>query len=231
MSFYYKKQKESNIMNDFRKYAIESVSGTKVDDYFRKLNKKNMTTHLLESNGLSVDIFSKLLDDRIIFLSDEIDSDVCNIIKAQLLYLESESDEDIKIYIDSPGGSVYSGLGLLDVMDYVTPDIITINTGLAASMGAVILCSGTKGKRKALKRSRTMIHQPLGYGGYVQQASDMEIEAKEINSLKKELYEIISDRSGQSFDRVSKDSDRDYWMTAIDAKKYGMIDEIITKRK
>ena len=218
-------------MNDFRKYAIESISGTKVDDYFRKLNKKNMTTHLLESNGLSVDIFSKLLDDRIIFLSDEIDSDVCNIIKAQLLYLESESDEDIKIYIDSPGGSVYSGLGLLDVMDYVTPDIITINTGLAASMGAVILCSGTKGKRRALKRSRTMIHQPLGYGGYVQQASDMEIEAKEINSLKKELYEIISDRSGQSFDRVSKDSDRDYWMTAIDAKKYGMIDEIITKRK
>jgi ATP-dependent Clp protease protease subunit len=218
-------------MNDFRKYAIESISGTKVDDYFRKLNKKNMTTHLLESNGLSVDIFSKLLDDRIIFLSDEIDSDVCNIIKAQLLYLESESDEDIKIYIDSPGGSVYSGLGLLDVMDYVTPDIITINTGLAASMGAVILCSGTKGKRKALKRSRTMIHQPLGYGGYVQQASDMEIEAKEINSLKKELYEIISDRSGQSFDRVSKDSDRDYWMTAVDAKKYGMIDEIITKRK
>jgi ATP-dependent Clp protease protease subunit len=218
-------------MNDFRKYAIESVSGTKIDDYFRKLNKKNMTTHLIESNGLSVDIFSKLLDDRIIFLSDEIDSDVCNIIKAQLLYLESESDDDIKIYIDSPGGSVYSGLGLLDVMDYVTPDIVTINTGLAASMGAVILCSGTKGKRKALKRSRTMIHQPLGYGGYVQQASDMEIEAKEINSLKKELYEIISDRSGQSFDRVSKDSDRDYWMTASDAKKYGMIDEIVTKRK
>ena len=218
-------------MNDFRKYAIESVSGTKLDDYFKKLNKKNMTTHLIESNGLSVDIFSKLLDDRIIFLSDEIDSDICNIIKAQLLYLESESDDDIKIYIDSPGGSVYSGLGLLDVMDYVTPDIVTINTGLAASMGAVILCSGAKGKRKALKRSRTMIHQPMSYGGYVQQASDMEIEAKEINSLKKELYEIISDRSGQSYDRVQKDGDRDYWMTAQDAKKYGMIDEIILKRK
>jgi ATP-dependent Clp protease protease subunit len=218
-------------MNDFRKYAIQSVSGTKFDDYFTKVNKKNMTTHLIESNGISVDIFSKLLEDRIIFLYDEIDSDVCNIIKAQLLYLESESDDDIKIYIDSPGGSVYSGLGLLDVMDYIKPDIITINTGLAASMGAVILCSGTQGKRRALKRSRTMIHQPLGYGGYVQQASDMEIEAKEINSLKKELYEIISDRSGQSYDRVSKDSDRDYWMTAIDAKKYGMIDEIITKRK
>jgi ATP-dependent Clp protease protease subunit len=217
-------------MNDFRKYAIESVSGSKIDDYFKKLNKKNMTTQLIESNGLSVDIFSKLLDDRIIFLADEIDFDICNIIKAQLLYLESESDEDIKIYIDSPGGSVYSGLGLLDVMDYITPDIVTINTGLAASMAAVILCSGTKGKRRALKRSRTMIHQPLGYGGY-QQASDMEIEAKEINSLKKELYEIISDRSGQSYDRVSKDSDRDYWMTATDAKKYGMIDEVVTKRK
>jgi ATP-dependent Clp protease protease subunit len=179
---------------------------------------------------MSVDIFSKLLEDRIIFLSTEIDDYVCNIIKAQLMYLESLNDDDIEIYIDSPGGSVYSGLGLLDVMDYVTPDIVTINTGLAASMAAVVLCSGTKGKRKSLKRSRTMIHQPLGYGGYAQ-ASDMEIEAKEINSLKKELYEIISDRTGQTYDKVHKDSDRDYWMTAQDAKKYGMIDEIILKRK
>lgn len=218
-------------MNDFRRYAIQSVGGTKIDDYFRKLQKKNYTTQLIESNGLSVDIFSKLLDERVIFLSDEIDSDVCAIVKAQLLYLESESDDDIKIYIDSPGGSVYSGLGLLDVMDYVSPDIVTINTGLAASMGAVILCAGTKGKRKALKRSRTMIHQPLGFGGWMQQASDMEIEAKEINSLKKELYEIISERTGQPYDRVSKDGDRDYWMTAIDAKKYGMIDEIIQNNK
>lgn len=218
-------------MNDFRKYAIQSIGGSRLDDYFRKLQKKNYTTHLIESNGLSVDIFSKLLDERVIFLSDEIDSDVCAIVKAQLLYLESESDEDIKIYIDSPGGSVYSGLGLLDVMDYVSPDIVTINTGLAASMGAVILCAGAKGKRKALKRSRTMIHQPLGFGGWMQQASDMEIEAKEINSLKKELYEIISERTGQSYDRVSKDGDRDYWMTAADAKKYGMIDEIIQNNK
>ena len=216
---------------NFRKYAIQSVNGSTLDDYFRKLQKRNFATHLLEDNGMPVDVFSKLLDDRIIFLSTEIDSDVCNIIKAQLLYLESESDDDIKIYIDSPGGSVYSGLGLLDVMDFVKPDIITINTGLAASMGAVILCSGTKGKRKALKRSRTMIHQPMSYGGYVQQASDMEIEAKEMNSIKKELYEIISDMTGQNYDRVSKDGDRDYWMTAIEAKKYGMIDEIITKRK
>ncbi len=215
----------------FRKYAIQSVNGSTLDDYFKKLQKRNFTTHLLEDNGMPVDVFSKLLDDRIIFLSTEIDSDVCNIIKAQLLYLESESDDDIKIYIDSPGGSVYSGLGLLDVMDFVKPDIITINTGLAASMGAVILCSGTKGKRKALKRSRTMIHQPMSYGGYVQQASDMEIEAKEMNSIKKELYEIISDRSGQYYDRVSIDGDRVYWMTAIDAKKYGMVDEIVTNRK
>ena len=142
---------------------------------------------------------------------------------------ESESDDDISIYIDSPGGSVYSGLGLLDVMDFVKPDIITINTGLAASMGAVILCSGTKGKRKALKRSRTMIHQPMSYGGYVQQASDMEIEAKEMNSIKKELYEIISDMTGQNYDRVSKDGDRDYWMTASEAKDYGMVDEILLR--
>ncbi len=218
-------------MTDFRKFSIQSISGNKFDDYFKKLQKKNFTSNLLESNGMPVDVFSKLLDDRIIFLADEIDSDVCNIIKAQLLYLESVSDDDIKIYIDSPGGSVYSGLGLLDVMDFVKPDIVTINTGLAASMGAVILCSGTKGKRKALKRSRTMIHQPMSYGGYVQQASDMEIEAREMNSIKKELYEIISDMTGQTYDRVSKDGDRDYWMNATEAKKYGMIDEIVTKRK
>ena len=217
--------------NDLQKFLLsQSISSTFQDNYFKHLQRKNSTPMLLEGNGMSVDVFSKLLDDRIIFLSTEVDEYVTNIIKAQLLYLESESDEDISIYIDSPGGSVYTGLGLLDVMDFVKPDIVTINTGLAASMAAVILCSGTKGKRLALKRSRTMIHQPLGYGGY-QQASDMEIEAKEINSLKKELYEIISDKSGQTFDRVAKDSDRDYWMTAQDAKKYGIIDEIILKRK
>ena len=143
----------------------QSISSTFQLDYFKKIQRKNTTSHLIESNGLPIDIFSKLLDERIIFLSDEIDSDVCNIIKAQLLYLDSESDDDISIYIDSPGGSVYSGLGLLDVMDFVNCDISTVNTGLAASMGAVILCSGKKGKRKALKRSRTMIHQPLTYGG------------------------------------------------------------------
>ena len=208
------------------------ISGSTFDDYFKTISRtqNNNTPYLLENNGMSVDIFSKLLEDRIIFLSTEVDDYVCNIIKAQLLYLEMESDKDIKIYIDSGGGSVYSGLGLLDVMDFVKPDIITVNTGLAASMAAVILCSGTKGKRKALKRSRTMIHQPLGYTGYAQ-ATDMEIEAKEINSLKKELYEIISDTTGQVYDKVYKDSERDYWMTASEAKKYGMIDEIIQKRK
>lgn len=217
--------------NDLQKFLLsQSISSTFQDNYFKHLQRKNSTPMLLEGNGMSVDVFSKLLDDRIIFLSTEVDEYVTNIIKAQLLYLESESDEDISIYIDSPGGSVYTGLGLLDVMDFVKPDIVTINTGLAASMAAVILCSGTKGKRLALKRSRTMIHQPLSYSGY-QQASDLEIEAKEVNSLKKELYEIISDKSGQTFDKVAKDGDRDYWMTAPDAKKYGIIDEIILKRK
>lgn len=216
--------------NDFEKFLrSKSISSTFQKDYFNKIEKKN-SAYILESNGMSVDIFSKLIEDRIIFLSTEIDSDICNIVKAQLLYLETMGDDDISIYLDTPGGSVYSGLGLLDVMEYVRPDIETINTGLAASMGAVILCCGAKGKRKSLKRSRTMIHQPLSYGGYYQQASDMEIEAKEINSLKKELYEIISDRTGQTFDRVSKDGDRDYWMCADDAKRYGMIDHIIKKR-
>jgi len=216
---------------DFQMYLrSHNISSNYSNDYFKKIQKYNNTPNILSDNEMPVDVFSKLLDDRIIFLSTEIDDYICNIIKAQLLYLESESDEDISIYIDSPGGSVYSGLGLLDVMEFIKPDIVTVNTGLAASMGAIILCSGADGKRKSLKRSRTMIHQPLG-GGWMQQASDIEIEAKQINSLKKELYEIISDRTGQTYDRVHADGDRDYWMSASDAKKYGMIDEILTKRK
>ena len=216
---------------DFKNYSTKhlNISSSYFNDYFNKISKKNQFFEDGISSSL-VDVFGKLLSDRIIFLNTELESGVCNLIKAQILYLESISDEDISIYIDSPGGSVYSGLGLLDVMEYVKPEIVTINTGLAASMAAVILCSGTKGKRKALKRSRTMIHQPLGYGGW-SQASDMEIEAREINDLKKELYEIISDKTGQKYYKVYKDGDRDYWMSAKSAKDYGMIDEIITKRK
>ena len=178
---------------DFKDYSVKHLGINSLT--FDRYSKLNTTHHILDnaSDSMMVDIFSKLIDSRIIFLSTEMESDICNIIKAQLLYLEQlDSEKDIKIYIDSPGGSVYSGLGLLDTMEYIKPDIVTINTGLAASMAAVLLCCGAKGKRKSLKRSRTMIHQPLaGFGGYLQ-ASDLEIDAKEINSLKKELHTIIS---------------------------------------
>lgn len=217
---------------DFKKYATchLNVNSIYFEDYFKKTGKK---ASQFFDDGFSTsmfDVFSKLLNERIIFLNTDLETGVCNLIKAQLLYLESISNDEISIYIDSPGGSVYSGLGLLDVMEYISNDIETVNTGLAASMAAVILCSGTPGKRRALKRSRTMIHQPLGYGGWGQ-ASDMEIEAREINDLKKELYEIISEKTSQKYDKVYKDGDRDYWMSAKIAKDYGMIDQIITKRK
>jgi ATP-dependent Clp protease protease subunit len=217
---------------DFKKYATRhhNVNSIYFDDYFKHINKKS---NFIDDGFISPmgDVFNKMLSDRILFLNTDLESGVCNILKAQILYLDSISNDDISIYIDSPGGSVYSGLGLLDVMEYVSSDIETINTGLAASMAAIILCSGAKGKRKALKRSRTMIHQPLGYGGWVQQASDMEIEAREINELKKELYEIISKNSGQKYDKVYKDGDRDYWMTSKDALDYGMIDKVIKSKK
>ena len=215
---------------DFNKWALSNKISSSNIDYFTK--KVGLTQHILEdaNQGIMVDVFSKLINDRIIFLCTELNADVCNIIKAQLLYLEQlDKNQDIKIYIDSPGGSVYSGLGLLDTIEYISSDVVTINTGLAASMAAVILCSGTEGKRKSLKRSRTMIHQPMaGFGGY-HQASDIEIDAREINSLKRELHQITSDRTRQKYDKVEKDSDRDYWMTAEEALKYGMIDEIIKK--
>jgi ATP-dependent Clp protease protease subunit len=218
--------------NDFQNYSKKhrGISSTFFDSYKSKMNS---THHILDdsTDGVMVDIFTKLINNRIIFLSTEMDSDICNIIKAQLLYLEQmDEDKDIKIYIDSPGGSVYSGLGLLDTMEYIKPEIVTINTGLAASMAAVLLCSGAKGKRKSLRRSRTMIHQPMSgsYGMY--QASDISIDAKEINSLKYELYDIISERTGQNTKKVEQDADRDYWMTAEEALKYGMIDEIIKSK-
>jgi ATP-dependent Clp protease protease subunit len=200
-------------------------------DYHKFLKSKQSNLISTFSDELSNhNIFDKLLNERIIFLIGEIDYYNTELIKANLLYLDSISNDDITIYINSGGGDVYSGLGLLDTMDYVNSDIRTINTGLAASMAAVILCSGEKGKRKALKRSRTMIHQPMAIGGWVQQASDIEIEAKEVNHLKSELYEIISEKTGQPYDKVYKDGDRDYWMSSKDALKYGMIDEIVIKR-
>jgi ATP-dependent Clp protease protease subunit len=218
--------------NDFKKYATRhrGINSLLIDDY----NKyQNNTGQIIDdiSGGMVVDVFSKLVEHRIIFLSTDTDADICNIIKAQLLYLEQMDDnEDIVINIDSSGGSVYSGLGLIDTIEYVKCDVSTINTGIAASMAAVILCSGADGKRKSLKRSKTMIHQPLGYTGYAQ-ASDIEIDAKHINELKSDLYKIISEKTGQPYDKVHKDSDRDYWMSAEEAKKYGMIDEVIFKRK
>jgi ATP-dependent Clp protease protease subunit len=216
-----------NLSQDYQKFLKSKKINSKYLQYY-----SNQSNQFIE-DGLIFpqDIFNRLLKDRIIILSGEIDTNICELIKANLLYLESlDSEENITLYINSPGGSVYDGLGLLDIMEYIKPEIGTINTGLAASMAAIILSSGAKGKRKALKRSRTMIHQPLGYGGW-SQASDMEIEAREINDLKKQLYEIISENTGQVYDKVQKDGDRDYWMSAQDAKKYGMIDEILTKRK
>jgi len=217
---------------DLSKDYLKYLKSNKISSKYIDFTMQKSFNIFEESNMfLPTDIFTKLLKDRIIILSGEIDTHQCELIKANLLYLESIDSSDIKIYINSPGGSVYDGLGLLDIMEYITPEIETINTGLAASMAALILCSGKKGKRKALKRSRTMIHQPLSYGGFIQQASDMEIEAKEINNLKKQLYEIISNSTGQKYAKVHKDGDRDYWMSAIEAKSYGMIDEILIKRK
>jgi len=216
----------TNHNTDFQKY----LKSKKVDQSYIKYYQSNFQ----EDNTLDhppIDIFSRLLKDRIVLLSGEVDTYNCEFIKANLLYLESLSNDDITMYVNSPGGSVYDGLGLLDIMEYIKPDISTVNTGLAASMGAIILCSGATGKRKALKRSRTMIHQPLGAAFGYQQASDMEIEAREVNELKRELYQIISSRTNQKYDKVSKDGDRNYWMNAKQAKDYGIIDEILIKRK
>ncbi len=193
----------------------------------------SLTPYIIEERQLNVaqmDVFSRLMMDRIIFLGTGINDQVANIVQAQLLFLESaDSKKDIQIYLNSPGGSVYAGLGIYDTMQVVSPDVATICTGMAASMGAVLMCAGTKGKRSALKHSRVMIHQPMG--GAQGQASDMEITLTEILKLKKELYEIIANHSGQPFDKVEKDSDRDYWMTSQEAKAYGMIDEVLEGKK
>jgi len=199
---------------------------------FRKFTKSNginidsHSTQVINEDGNFVDLYSKMLEDRIIFLTTEVDSYSANTIKSQLLYLNTISSDDISIYIDSPGGEVYTGLGILDVMDFVRADIQTVNIGLAASMAAVILAYGTNGKRKSLKRSRTLIHQPLGYSGY-SQASDIEINAKEIISLKEDLTKILADSTAQPYEKIKNDSDRDFWMNSKESKDYGLIDIIL----
>jgi len=218
---------------EFKKYATKHKGINSLFlDQFTSVYGNYISPTIIEErqmNVASMDVFSRLMMDRIIFLGVPINDYVANIIQAQLLFLESvESDKDILIYLNSPGGSVYAGLGIYDTMQYINPDVSTICTGMAASMGAVLLCAGAKGKRTALKHSRVMIHQPLG--GAQGQASDIEITAREIQKLKKELFEIIATHSGKSYDQVWKDSDRDYWMTSSEAKEYGMIDEVLQRK-
>lgn len=219
--------------DEFRKYAIKDrgISSMMLDQYTSIANNAYISPTIIEERQLNVasmDVFSRLMMDRIIFLGVPIDDYVANIIMAQLLFLESaDPGKDIQIYFNTPGGSVHAGLGIYDTMQYINCDVATICTGMAASMGAVLLTAGTKGKRSALKHSRVMIHQPLG--GAQGPASDIEITAREILKLKGELYNIIADHSGNPVERIEKDSDRDYWMTATEAQEYGMIDEVLTK--
>ncbi|PKP24885.1 MAG: ATP-dependent Clp protease proteolytic subunit [Bacteroidetes bacterium HGW-Bacteroidetes-2] len=213
---------------EFEKYATKhhGISST----YYSKIIS-SMTPYIIEERQMNVaqmDVFSRLMMDRIIFLGTQINDEVANIIQAQLLFLEStDASKDIQIYINSPGGGVYAGLGIYDTMQFIKPDVATICTGMAASMGAVLLCAGEKGKRSALPHSRVLIHQPMG--GAQGQASDIEITAREILILKEELYQIISKHSGQTYDKVYEDGDRDFWLKADKALEYGMIDEILTR--
>src|ERR1017187_39946 len=223
-----------NYNDEFRKYAIKHKGiNSNVLDKYMTISSDYISPTIIEERQLNIatmDVFSRLMMDRIIFLGVPINDYVANIIQAQLLFLESaDSKKDIQIYLNSPGGSVYAGLGIYDTMQYIQPDVATICTGMAASMAAVILCAGAKGKRTSLKHSRVMIHQPMG--GAEGQASDIEISAREIQKLKKELYDIIAKHSNQEYEKVWKDSDRDYWMTADEAKEYGMIDEVLIRNK
>lgn len=215
--------------NEFKKYATKhmGLNSMHVASYI----ESSMTPYIIEERPLNMtqmDVFSRLMMDRILFLGTGINDNVANIINAQLLFLESvDPKKDIQIYLNSPGGSVYAGLGIYDTMQYIRPDVATICTGMAASMGAVLMCAGAPGKRSALQHARVMIHQPLG--GAQGQASDIEITAREIAKLKKELYDIIALHSNQPYEKVWEDSDRDYWMTAEEAKAYGMVDEVLTR--
>lgn len=226
-----------NPNNDFRNFAVKhlGMNGLALDQYNSKLssavNASYINPTIIEERQLNVaqmDVFSRLMMDRVIFLGTDVNDYTANVIQAQLLYLDaSDPGKDVSIYINSPGGSVYAGLGIYDTMQYISSDVSTICTGMAASMAAVLLVAGEKGKRFALKHSRVMIHQPMG--GAQGQASDIEITAREIKKLKHELYTIIAEHSGQPFERVEKDSDRDYWMTAAEAKEYGMIDTVLIR--
>ena len=219
--------------NDFRKFAVHhlGMNGLALDQYTSQVSDSYISPTIIEERKLNVaqmDVFSRLMMDRIIFLGTQVDDYTANVIQAQLLYLDSsEPGKDVSIYINSPGGSVYAGLGIYDTMQYIQSDVSTICTGMAASMAAVLLVAGAKDKRFALKHSRVMIHQPMG--GIQGQASDIEITSREILKLKKELYTIISEHSGQPYDKVYQDSDRDYWMTAQEAVDYGMIDRVLEK--
>ena len=220
--------------DEFRKFATKQMGISSLSLHkFESVHASYISPTIIEERQMNIaqmDVFSRLMMDRIIFLGIPIDDYVANIIQAQLLFLESsDPGKDIQIYFNSPGGSVHAGLGIYDTMQYINCNIATICTGMAASMAAVLMTAGTKGKRSALKHSRIMIHQPMG--GAQGQASDIEITAREIMKLKRELYEIIAFHSGQTLEKVEKDSDRDYWMTAEEAKEYGMIDEILFRQK
>ena len=221
--------------NDFRNYAVNhlGMNGLALDQYASHITSSYINPTIIEERQLNVaqmDGFSRLMMDRVIFLGTDVNDYTANVIQAQLLYLDStDPGKDVSIYINSPGGSVYAGLGIYDTMQYISSDVSTICTGMAASMAAVLLVAGEKGKRFALNHSRVMIHQPMG--GAQGQASDIEITAREIQKLKKELYTIIANHSGQPFEKVERDSHRDYWMTAQEAKDYGMIDDVLIKAK
>ncbi len=220
-----------DLNKEFEKYAVKhrGISSGTMHNYQTHFNPTNLTPYIIEERPLNVasmDVFSRLMMDRIIFMGEPINDYVANIVTAQLLFLEStDRTRDIQMYINSPGGSIYSGLAIYDTMQYITPDVSTITIGIAASMGAVLMCAGTKGKRTALKHSRVMLHQP--YGGAGGQATDIQIMVNEVKKLKHELYEIIAYHSGQTYDKVKEDSDRDFWMTATEAKEYGLVDEVL----
>ncbi len=222
-----------NIAKEFEKFAIkdQGINANYYDKIMGTMYPTNLTPNIIEERQMNIaifDVFSRLMMDRIIFLGTGINDQVANIVQAQLLFLASTDDKkDIQIYINSPGGSVYAGLGIYDTMQFIKPDVATICTGIAASMGAVLLCAGEKGKRSGLPHSRVMIHQPST--GTQGQASDIEITARETVKLRKELYDIISKHSGKTYEQINEDSDRDYWMRADEAKEYGMIDEVLRR--